>query len=142
MNAACRRLATTSAHMEAGLAPFAAAAAATSRQIIIAEVPRGPLEASHFALEDAELAPLAQSKVRVQVQALTIGAGQRAGLQGSAGYAGAVKGESNAVMSGSGFGVVAESNDPAFAVGDSVMGPTGWRASNQGATDGGFRGFS
>ena len=28
---------------------------------------------------------------------------------------------------GTGFGVVEASTDPAFAVGDSVMGPTGWR---------------
>ena len=28
---------------------------------------------------------------------------------------------------GTGFGVVVESNDPAFAPGDAVMGPTGWR---------------
>ena len=76
----------------------AAAAAAPSRQFVIAEVPNGALEPRHFALEPAEPAALGDGAVRVKVEALTIGAGQRAGLQGSAGYAGAVKGESNAVM--------------------------------------------
>jgi hypothetical protein len=81
------------------LSPNATGSSATARQIVIAEVPAGPLEAENFALEDAEIHELADGKVRVRTQALTIGAGQRAGLQGSAGYAGAVKGETNAVMS-------------------------------------------
>jgi NADPH-dependent curcumin reductase CurA len=126
------RLANTTSHLTQSAGPIVTAAALVPRQFVIAEVPSGPLEERHFALESAALAAdelLADGKVRVRVEALTIGAGQRAGLQGSAGYAGASKGESNAVMDGTGFGVVEASGDKNIAVGDNVMGSTGWRES-------------
>ena len=103
------RLANTSSHMAPFTTPVPTAAALAPRQFVIAEVPKGPLEEHHFALESAApLAELAAGKVVVKVEALTIGAGQRAGLQGSAGYAGASKGESNAVMAG----LPANTSDP------------------------------
>ena len=119
------RLANTSSHLTQ-CAPTTASSR-TARQFVVAEVPKGPLEERHFALESAELPELGDGKVRVRVEALTIGAGQRASLQGSAGYAGASKGETNAVMDGTGFGVVEASSDDSIAIGDTVMGSTGWR---------------
>jgi len=96
-----------------------------NRQIVIAEVPNGPLRPSHFAARDGEMPSPGEGDVLVETQAITIGAGQRAGLQGSASYAGAA--QADVVMGGTGVGVVIESNDPNYAVGDVVMGPTGWQ---------------
>ena len=47
--------------------------------------------------------------------ALTIGAGQRAGLQGSASYAG--KAQADVLMPGTGVARVEASNDPIFVAG-------------------------
>ena len=60
-----------------------------SRQIVIAEVPDGPLSASNFAARDAAMPQPQAGEILVETLAITIGAGQRAGLQGSASYAGA-----------------------------------------------------
>lgn len=57
--------------------------------------------------------------------AITIGAGQRAGLQGSASYAGAP--ETGRVMGGSGVAEVVESNHADWAPGDVAWAPTGWQ---------------
>ncbi len=96
----------------------------TTNQVLIREVPKGPLEADHFALQVAQLPALGQGDVLVETLAITIGAGQRAGLQGSAGYAGPA--ESDVVMTGTGVGRVLASNHDAIAPDDIVMGLTGW----------------
>ena len=64
-------------------------------------------------------------EVLCRTLAITIGAGQRAGLQGSASYAGAPT--TGIVMSGTGVARVEVSNDPAFAPGDVVVASTGWQ---------------
>jgi hypothetical protein len=69
------------------------------KQLLPPSEKKPELKAALGAFLSMKKEELAAGKVRVKTQALTIGAGQRAGLQGSAGYAGAVKGESNAVMS-------------------------------------------
>lgn len=97
----------------------------TNRQIVIAEVPKGPLQPSHFAMKEAALPAIGDGELLVETRAITIGAGQRAGLQGSASYAGAA--QADVVMGGTGVGTVIESNDATFAVGDTVMGPIGWQ---------------
>ena len=93
--------------------------------VVLAKVPDGPLSADHFALRTEEVPEPGPGEVLVRVQALTIGAGQRAGLQGSASYAGAA--EAGAVMGGMGSGIVEASNADGISVGDAVVGPTGWR---------------
>ncbi len=96
-----------------------------NRQVVIAALPAGRLAVSDFELRDGEVPPVGDGEVRCRTLAITIGAGQRAGLQGSASYAGApVVG---AVMGGTGVARVEVSNDPAFAPGDLVVGPTGWQ---------------
>ena len=57
--------------------------------VVLAKIPDGPLRAEHFALQTEEVPEPGPGQVSVRVQAITIGAGQRAGLQGSASYAGA-----------------------------------------------------
>jgi NADPH-dependent curcumin reductase CurA len=74
---------------------------------------------------DRELSEPGDGEVLVRTLALTIGAGQRAGLQGSASYAGAPT--TGIVMGGSGVGRVEASNADGIAPGDLVAGMTGWQ---------------
>jgi NADPH-dependent curcumin reductase CurA len=94
-------------------------------QIVIAELPKGPLALSNFVEHDAPVPELKDGEVLVQTLAITIGAGQRAGLQGSASYTGAAT--ANVPMNGTGVGRVVKSLDATFDEGDLVMGATGWQ---------------
>ncbi|MEO8539506.1 MAG: NADP-dependent oxidoreductase [bacterium] len=96
-----------------------------NRQIMIAKVPSGRLELSDFALETGTAPECGPDEVLCRTLALTIGAGQRAGLQGSASYAGAPR--SGVVMGGTGVARVEASNSSQVQVGDVVVGPTGWQ---------------
>jgi len=96
-----------------------------NRQIMIASLPKGELKASNYVLRTSDAPRPSEGEVLCRTLALTIGAGQRAGLQGSASYAGAPR--TDVVMTGTGVARVEASNDPAFAPGDWVMGPTGWQ---------------
>jgi NADPH-dependent curcumin reductase CurA len=96
-----------------------------NRQVVIAALPQGALRASDFELRTSRVPEAAEGEVLCRTLAITIGAGQRAGLQGSASYAGAAK--TDTVMGGSGIGRVEASNAPGFSRGDLVAGPTGWQ---------------
>lgn len=98
---------------------------ATHRQIRIASLPTGALAASDFEVTTAPLPAPGDLGVLCRTIAITIGAGQRAGLQGSASYAGAP--ETGRVMGGSGVAEVVESRDPDWSPGDVVWAPTGWQ---------------
>ena len=89
---------------------------ASHRRVIIASVPEGPLEPAHFALQSVPSPECGEGEVLCRTRALTIGAGQRAGLQGSASYAGAPV--AGVVMGGTGLAVV----DQFFAGFDAVKG--------------------
>ncbi len=96
-----------------------------NRQVLIASLPSGNMQASDFEVQTAELAPPADGQVLCKTIAITIGAGQRAGLQGSASYAGApIAGR---LMSGTGLATVEESQSPQLRPGDLVVGQTGWQ---------------
>ncbi len=97
----------------------------TNRQIVIARVPEGPLALEHFEVRDAPVPECGDGEVLCKTIALTIGAGQRAGLQGSASYAGAPR--AGIVMGGTGVARVERSNVAGIAAGDVVVGPTGWQ---------------
>lgn len=97
----------------------------TSERVLVDRLPEGPLSGDEFRVEACPVPEPGDGEVRVRVQALTIGAGQRAGLQGSASYAGAPS--TGVVMGGTGAGVVEASNAPGIAVGDAVVGFTGWQ---------------
>src|SRR5678815_537617 len=96
-----------------------------NRQMMIAALPDGALKPSDFELHDAPVPEPGAGQVLVRTVAITIGAGQRAGLQGSASYAGAP--EVGRVMGGGGVGTVEASNHPKVAVGDLVRADTGWQ---------------
>lgn len=98
---------------------------ADNRQVLINTLPEEALDTSDFVL-GSEPAPVpSEGEVLCRTVALTVGAGQRAGLQGSASYAGAPK--TGVVMGGTGVARVEESLDPLLSVGDLVMGATGWQ---------------
>ncbi len=95
-----------------------------NRQMTIASIPDGPLRASHFALRTAPAPTPGDGQVLCRTLAITIGAGQRARLQGVSYAAAAGAGD---VMDGSGVARVEASNAPGFAAGDLVAGRTGWQ---------------
>jgi NADPH-dependent curcumin reductase CurA len=94
-------------------------------RVLIASVPAGPLGPEHFALDEAPAPECGDGQVLCRTAAITIGAGQRAGLQGSASYAGAPR--AGVVMGGTGVARVEASRAAGFAPGDWVAGPTGWQ---------------
>ncbi|MBX3705281.1 MAG: NADP-dependent oxidoreductase [Pseudomonadales bacterium] len=97
----------------------------SNAQVRIARVPDGPLTVEHFELVEVPLPVPADGEALCRTLALTIGAGQRAGLQGSASYAGAPR--AGIVMGGTGVAVVEVSKSAELAPGDLVVGPTGWQ---------------
>ena len=94
-------------------------------QVLIASVPDGPLQPDHFKVKTTAKPECGEGQVLCRTLALTIGAGQRAGLQGSASYAGAPR--AGVVMGGTGVARVETSNVEGFKAGDLVVGPTGWQ---------------
>lgn len=97
-----------------------------NQRMLIASLPSGALAADDFALDEAPVADPADGEVVVENLAITIGAGQRAGLQGSASYAGApVAGR---VMDGTGVGRIVASAADGWGEGDLVRGPLGWQS--------------
>ena len=96
-----------------------------NRQILIASLPTGALAESDYEMRTSAAPEPEEGEVLCRTLAITIGAGQRAGLQGSASYAGAPT--TGIVMPGTGVARVEASNDPSLAPGDLVTGPTGWQ---------------
>ncbi len=95
-------------------------------QILIDSLPEGKLTAENYRLAEAPMPVPGAGEVLVKTIAFAITAGTRAGLQGSASYAGAPA--TGVVMNGTGVGEVIESRADGFMVGDRVMGSTGWQA--------------
>ncbi len=95
------------------------------RQVLIASLPNGRLRTEDFEVRSAPLPVPGDGKVLCRTVAITIGAGQRAGLQGSASYAGAP--EAGRVMGGTGVAQVVSASGGRLRVGDLVWGQTGWQ---------------
>jgi NADPH-dependent curcumin reductase CurA len=95
-------------------------------QVIIAALPAGALEPTDFEVRAAPMPEPTDGQVLCRTLAITIGAGQRAGLQGSASYAGAP--ETGRVMGGNGVAEVIDSRAGAVPTGSIVTAPTGWQA--------------
>jgi NADPH-dependent curcumin reductase CurA len=96
-----------------------------NQQVLIDSLPQGKLEAGHYRLHAAPMPTPGDGEVLVKTIAFAITAGTRAGLQGSASYAGAPK--AGIVMNSTGVGEVVQSNAADVAVGARVMAPTGWQ---------------
>ena len=97
-----------------------------NRQVLINELPSGKLSEDNYKLSDAPMPVAEAGQVVVKTRAFAITAGARAGLQGSASYAGAPT--TGIVMNGTGIGKVVESQSEDVPVGSMVLGSTGWQA--------------
>ena len=62
-----------------------------NRQVLIDSLPEDKLQASNYRIESAPVPEPGDDEVLCRTLVVTIGAGTRAGLQGSASYAGAPK---------------------------------------------------
>ena len=96
-----------------------------NRQIVIVSLPTDKLEPNHFELRTVPAPEPGDGEVLCRTLALTVGAGQRAGLQGSASYAAAPK--SGIVMGGTAVARVEASNADGLAAGTLVTCPSGWQ---------------
>lgn len=96
-----------------------------NRQIVVATLPTGRLREEDFELRRAAIPEPGDGEVLCRTLAITVRAGQRAQLQGSAHYAGAPSAE--VVMSGTGVARVERSNDPAVPAGALVAAATRWQ---------------
>ncbi len=96
-----------------------------NRQVVIESLPQDKLELGNFAIRTGPAPAPGAGEVLCRTLALTVGAGQRAGLQGSASYAGAPK--SGVVMGGSAVARVEASESNSIAVGALVTCPAGWQ---------------
>jgi len=97
----------------------------TNHQVLIHSLPRGKLTADVYRLAESPIPEVGRDEVLVKTLAFAITAGTRAGLQGSASYAGAP--QTGVVMNGTGVGEVVASDVGALPVGTRVLGPTGWQ---------------
>ena len=96
-----------------------------NRQVLIDSLPDGKLAADNYKLVSSPIPVAGDQEVLCRTLMVTIAAGSRAGLQGSASYAGAPK--TNIVMNGTGVARVEQSNSADFSVGDLVVCSTGWQ---------------
>jgi NADPH-dependent curcumin reductase CurA len=106
----------------------------TNPQVLIDSLPQGKLSANNYRLSEGPVPVLEDGEVLVKTIAFAITAGTRAGLQGSASYAGAPT--TGVVMNSTGVGEVIESSAAEFSAGDRVIGPTGWQAWSAQRSDG------
>ena len=96
-----------------------------NRQVLIKSLPQGKLETGNFYIESVKVPVGGEDQVLVKTAAFSISAGTRAGLQGSASYAGGPS--AGNVMNGSGIGQVVLSRCEAIPVGHWVKASTGWQ---------------
>jgi NADPH-dependent curcumin reductase CurA len=93
--------------------------------MIVSSLPEGALREDDFELRSSARPEPGEGQVLCRTLAITIGAGQRAGLQGSASYAGPPS--AGRTMSGNGVARVEASRDPSIPEGAVVAAPTGWQ---------------
>jgi len=96
-----------------------------NKQVIIDTLPEGKLVEGNYRLIESSLPQASSGEVLVKTISFAITAGTRAGLQGSASYAGAPK--AGIVMNSTGIGEVVESSEASFPVGSMVLTQTGWQ---------------
>tara|TARA_B100001250_G_scaffold112163_1_gene94792 strand:- start:5689 stop:6693 length:1005 start_codon:yes stop_codon:yes gene_type:complete len=95
-------------------------------QILIKSLPKDKLSSDNYELVESNLPNIDENEVLVKTISFAITAGTRAGLQGSASYAGAPK--TGIVMNSTGIGEIVESKNKNFPVGKRVLTMTGWQS--------------
>jgi NADPH-dependent curcumin reductase CurA len=99
-------------------------AAATNRQVLLAEIPKGKLALEHFRLTEAPMPAPKDGEVLLRVRLISLDAANRAWMQGAT-YREAVT--AGSVMAGGAVAEVVESKAPGFSAGDLVFADTGWQ---------------
>jgi NADPH-dependent curcumin reductase CurA len=95
-----------------------------NRQILLMEMPQGPLTAASFRLAEAPIPTPGEGEVLLKTRYVSLDAANRAWMQGVT-YRSAL--EAGQVMAGGSLGEVAESRSPDFAPGDLVSADIGWQ---------------
>ena len=95
-------------------------------QVLIDSLPEGKLSESNYKLVESPMPEASEGEVLVKTIAFAITAGTRAGLQGSASYAGAP--QTGIVMNSLGVGEVIAGDNASFPVGMKVQARTGWQS--------------
>ena len=96
-----------------------------NKQVLIDSLPEGKLLENNYKLVESEMPKASSEEIIVKTISFAITAGTRAGLQGSASYAGAPT--TGIVMNCTGIGEIIESNDNDYPVGRNVLTQTGWQ---------------
>ena len=96
-----------------------------NRQILIDSLPEDKLTESNYRLDTNEIPKPGKEEVLCKTLVISVGAGSRAGMQGSASYAGAPK--TDIVMGATGVARIEESNSDTLSPGDLVVCGTGWQ---------------
>ena len=96
-----------------------------NRQIIIDSLPEKRLMRENFKIVSAPIPPVNEGEVLCRTRLVTIAAGSRAGLQGSASYAGAP--QAGVVMNATGICEIEASKTESFKKGDLVICQSGWQ---------------
>ena len=96
-----------------------------NKQVIINSLPEGKLTESNYRLVESEIPEISSDEVLVKTISFAITAGTRAGLQGSASYAGAPT--TGIVMNCTGIGEIVKSNLEEYPIGKNVLTQTGWQ---------------
>ncbi|QCP49691.1 NADP-dependent oxidoreductase [Trinickia violacea] len=104
----------------------------TNRQILLVSRPQGAVTPDNFKLVETPLGALGPGQVRVRNHYLSLDPYMRGRMSDAKSYA--EPQPLNEVMIGGTVGEVVESNHPAFAVGDKVVGALGWQ--EYGTSDG------
>jgi NADPH-dependent curcumin reductase len=97
----------------------------TNRRIVLASRPQGTASEANFRLETVVLPALAPGQVLVHNHWLSLDPYMRGRMDDARSYA--TPQALNETMVGGTVGVIAESRNPAFAVGDAVVGTLGWQ---------------
>lgn len=97
-----------------------------NKQVIIDSLPEGKLVENNYRLVESPISEPNEGEVLVKTISFAITAGTRAGLQGSASYAG--KPKTGIVMNSTGIGTIVQSNHENFPVGSKVLTQTGWQS--------------
>ena len=96
-----------------------------NRQILIDSLPKDKLRESNYRLDFNKIPKPEKEEVLCKTLVISVGAGSRAGMQGSASYAGAPK--TDIVMGATGIARIEESNSESLSPGDLVVCGTGWQ---------------
>lgn len=95
-----------------------------NRQIVLADLPKGKLEPSHFRLNEGAVGSPGEGEVLLKVLYVSLDAANRAWMQGAT-YRSAL--QAGDVMAGGSLAEVVESKADSLKPGDLVFGDTGWQ---------------